>query len=155
MEMKTADFNGNGESPHEAPKKLVAALKALPQEKPFVPGTIDEAVLRAARNHLEPAKTQQDRWLKFAPWLAGAAGVGATALVLVLSQPAELARKSAGDVNHDGRIDILDAYALSLRLRSGEVRDRAADANGDGKIDNFDVAALAARVVELGKGRSS
>ncbi len=152
--MKTADSNSNSEGFPDAPETLVAALKALPQEKPFVPGAIDDIVLRAARNHLAGAP-RPDRWLGFAPWLAGAAGIGATALFVLLSQPAELARNKPDDVNRDGRVDILDAYALSLRLRSGVVRDTAPDITGDGRVDSLDVAALAALAVELPKGRSS
>ena len=45
--------NDNFDENLDTPTALVNALRELPQEKIFVPPTLDEAVLRAARKHLE------------------------------------------------------------------------------------------------------
>src|SRR5437867_10626046 len=67
----------------EAPAKLVTALRELPQERIFVPPTLDEAVLRAARNHLEGEDEKQFNWFRLMPW---AVAVAMLALLLMLGQ---------------------------------------------------------------------
>jgi hypothetical protein len=54
-----------------------------------------------------------------------------------------------GDVDHNGRVDIIDAYALAVQLRSGLKPDPAFDVNGDGKVDERDVEEIARRSVEI------
>jgi hypothetical protein len=87
-----------------------------------------------------------------------------TALVLFLailpqllrkSGPTPAARYSRGDVNHDGQVDILDAFALARELKAGAHPSRQLDINGDGVVDERDVATLAARAVSLEKGGHS
>ena len=138
----------------EAPPKLVAALKRLPQEPVFIPPTADEAVLRAARRHLERPREVRFGWFRFTPWAAAAAAVMLlVALPQVFKQPASgPSRDSAlarGDINHDGRVDVLDAFALARRLKQGESKNLQLDLNGDGVVDERDVATLAARAVKL------
>ena len=53
-----------------------------------------------------------------------------------------------GDVDRSGRVDIVDAYALAVRIRSGQL-DAAYDLNGDGKVDDQDVDEIARRSVAL------
>ncbi len=78
-------------------------------------------------------------------------GVGVT-LVLVRGQarsasPPSLERL-AGDVNHDGVLDILDAHALA---RSVERGDAGEDLDGDGVATLADADWIADRVVRLGE----
>jgi hypothetical protein len=54
-----------------------------------------------------------------------------------------------GDVDRNGRVDIIDAYALAVRLRSGQKVDPAYDVNGDGKVDERDVEEIARRSVAI------
>ena len=54
-----------------------------------------------------------------------------------------------GDVDRSGRIDIVDAYALAVRLKSGVRMDAAYDVTGDGKVDERDVEELARRSVAI------
>ena len=54
-----------------------------------------------------------------------------------------------GDVDHNGRVDIIDAYALAVQLRSGQKVDPAYDVNGDGKVDERDVEEIARRSVAI------
>jgi hypothetical protein len=59
----------------EAPPQLVSALKRLPQEPVFIPPTADEAILRAARRHLNPPQQPRFGWFRFLPWVAAAAAI--------------------------------------------------------------------------------
>ena len=87
-------------------------------------------------------------------WAAAAAAV-----VLLLVTVPHLVRKPgaglAGDLNHDGQVDILDAFALARELKTGAHPRPQWDINGDGVVDERDVATLAARAVSLGKGGRS
>ena len=177
----------------EAPPKLVAALKRLPQEPGFIPPTADEAVLRAARKHLSPKATGTEcagpraqrapsrpalrevsrssclrtllrpgtgalRWL---PWVSVAAA--AVVLLVAIPQfskrptlaPARDAAFARWDLDRDGRVDILDAFALARQLKQGGTGNLQLDVNGDGVVDERDVAAIAARAVKLERGGHS
>ena len=54
-----------------------------------------------------------------------------------------------GDVDRSGRVDIVDAYALAVRLKSGVKVDAAFDVNHDGKVDEADVEEIARRSVAI------
>jgi hypothetical protein len=138
----------------EAPARLIAALRQLPSEKIFVPRTTDEAILRAARAHLSPARKSYVVWLRFAPW-ATAAAVGIFLLFLTINSPQPSPGFVREDINHDRTVDILDAFALAKSLEAGASSGTGIDLNGDGKVDQQDVEALAAQAVSLEKGGHS
>ena len=58
-----------------------------------------------------------------------------------------------GDINHDGQVDILDAFALARELKDGTPLGHGFDLNGDGVVDERDVATLAVRAVSLDNGK--
>ena len=105
----------------QAPPRLVSALKRLPQRPIFIPPPTDEAILRAARRHL--GRGNELRWVRLIPW---AAALATLALLLALlpqfvgkTKPVGSASSFAReDVNHDGRVDILDAFALARQLKA-------------------------------------
>jgi len=144
----------------EAPPRLVSALKRLPPAPVFIPPTADEAVLRAARKHLEGPRRSRLEWFRFVPWVAAAA-----AIVLLALLPQFFKRPAPGpaggsafarwDLNHDGQVDILDAFALARQLKRGGTSNLQWDVNGDGVVDERDVAAIAARAVRLERGGHS
>ena len=144
----------------EAPPKLVAALKRLPQEPVFVPPTADEAVLRAARRHLERPRRVRIGGFRFLPWVAAAAVIvllGALPRFFKSPTPRSV-RDSAlarWDLHSDRHVDILDAFALARQLKQGGTRNLQRDVNGDGVVDERDVAAIAARAVKLEQGGRS
>jgi hypothetical protein len=144
----------------EAPPRLVSALKRLPQEQMFVPPTVDEAILRAAQRHLQKATEPRWTWLRFLPWVAATAGIVLLATIPHLFKqrapgPGREAAFAHEDFNHDGSVDILDAFALARQLKLDGPRDQRLDVNGDGVVDDRDVAALAARAVRLEPGGHS
>jgi hypothetical protein len=59
------------------------------------------------------------------------------------------------DLNHDGRVDILDAFQLARQLQTGQKPAAGLDLNGDGVVDWRDVEVLATRAVHLEKGGQS
>jgi hypothetical protein len=110
----------------------------------------------AAREHRDAPG-----WFRFLPWVAGAAA----ALLLLAAIPQFFKRPATGpgrdvafaqgDLNRDGRVDILDAFVLARQLKLGGTRNLQLDVNGDGVVDERDVAALAARAVKLEQGGRS
>lgn len=144
----------------EAPPLLVSALKKLPDKHVFVPPSVDETVLMAAHRNLTAHSRTRFPWFRWKLWAAATAIVLAAAVLtrLAINRPAPLPDQSAfipGDLNHDGQIDILDAFALSKQLKFGPPPDGRLDLNGDGVVDERDVATIAARAVKLEKGGRS
>jgi len=157
--MKRED-NGEEDRSLKAPEKLVAALRQSRPDRVFVPPTVDEAILRAARERLAPVQTTRFRWLPLPPWIVAATAVFvAIALVFVRLQPRRGDAKQSDfakqDLNHHNRMNILDAFALARQLKQGTVSDMRLDVNGDGVVDEQDVRIIAAEAVKLDKGGHS
>ena len=143
----------------EAPPLLVSALKKLPGESVFVPRSVDEIVSRAARKHLSGGRRLGILRFHWRIWAALTAIVVALGILARLSINRPSARSepnfASEDFNHDGQVDILDAFALAKQLKSGPSPDARLDINGDGIVDERDVATIAARAVKLEKGGRS
>jgi len=157
--MNNSDINTrrDGEEP-SAPAKLVAALKQPPARRVFVPPTVDEAVFHAARRHL--SKPRRSGFGLFHSWLVWPAMVTACllliGLVYFITKPTGKTPSFAlEDINHDGRVDILDAFQLARELQAGTRPAPDLDLNGDGVVDQRDAALLAAHAVKLEKGGHS
>jgi len=161
------------------PAKLVADLKGLHKEHIFVPQKVDESILDAARKHLggtsgklAEQETMHQPWtLQWVPWAAAAAclmlilflsfpgGKQNSSLTRnaaprhVLPSPAAVATKiSPKDINKDGQVDILDAFALANRLETGAAPEDQWDMNGDGQVNQADVDEISAVAVKLETG---
>jgi len=120
---------------------------------PPVPPAVEEAILWNARKEalrVRRTATQRDRrpTRRLAAW-AVAAGIALALGVGGLLRLAERTdgRFAASDVNRDGVVDILDAYALALHVEHGQ--GRGADLNTDGRVDGADVDLAARAAVEL------
>src|SRR6185503_19668013 len=104
----------------QAPEKLVEALNHLQKERIFVPPTVDHEVLQGAREHLRRLERRQSGWK---PWLSWAAMAACLALAVWLgerfSNPSRTRTFAREDINHDGRVDVLDAFALARRIETG------------------------------------
>ncbi len=140
----------------EALVELVSALKRSAKHDIFIPRTVDEAILRSARRHLSERKRRRFTWALGLRWAPAAAIVvlllAILPQVLRKAERAKTASYAQSDLNHDGRVDILDAFALARELKAGGHVGGQFDINGDGVVDERDVAALAARAVSLAKG---
>jgi hypothetical protein len=140
----------------EAPPRLAVAFRNLPQQRIFIPCTLDEAVLGETRRRLRKRVMHRLDWSLLRFWLPAAAVIIFVGLLAYLfsgtflrapRQPL-LVRE---DLNHDGRVDILDAFALARAIKSEASLDHRLDINGDGVIDERDVATIAAQAVKLQK----
>ena len=135
------------------PERFVSTMAALNKTPVFVPPQVDEAILARARKEL--ASRQPERRIRF-PWVWWATAAAVVAFGAWIS-PTLISRRSAQpptvareDVNGDGRVDILDAFALARTIEHGAVRQP--DLNGDGQVDRRDVDLVAYRAVQLRKG---
>ena len=167
MDMNNGDSNTRREGEElKAPAKLVAALKEPPARRVFVAPSVDVAVLRAARQHL--ARTHSPlfpsdgvrgaitRLLR--PWLlwpmvaTACFAVAGLAYFVSRTSQQQFARE---DLNHDGHVDILDAFQLDREAQSGAKPAVAIDLNHDGVVDRRDAELIAAHAVKLEKGGRS
>lgn len=157
-----------------APAPLIAALHRLQKKRVVVPASVDDAILSQARQHLRPSPKaryhggwiklcgcirslvtiSRFHWLKLAPLAAAATAL----ILLVWLVPKSTFRQTVPDiedVNHDGQVDILDAFALARQLQQGEQPRPQLDLNGDGVIDEQDVLLIADHAVSLDRRRHS
>jgi hypothetical protein len=124
--------------PLQPESPLVRALRSL-QPRPIpIPRAVDEAILSAARARLR-------RRPRLLPW-ALRLGLPAAALLAVTLY---LFRANATDVDGNGRLDIVDAYVLALRVEAGESLDPRFDFSGEGVVDRRDAEQLASLAVRL------
>jgi len=163
----------------EAPAKLRDALKQLHRRSVAVPEEVDRTLLNEARLQLQKVRKEtgasghtgrlpRGSVGSLAELLEGIASLlrtrgriewSAAAVVLVAVlvgvwltiQPR--AGALAEDLNHDGTVDMLDAFALARQIQRGQTAD--VGLNGDGRVDELDVQELASRAVRLDQGRSS
>ena len=55
----------------------------------------------------------------------------------------------SSDVDQDGQVDILDAFALARSVKSGSSQSNRWDQNGDGSTDQTDINLIAMNAVML------
>lgn len=162
------------------PERLRAALLRLNVSDVVVPSPIDDAILHTAKEHLgrlaREATTalrgpQSARGLSF--WTAFWDGVsgffaarrrvmwgGAAVLIVAVGVLVWLAghprlTTRPEDLNGDGVVDMLDAFALARELQQNPASHPQLDLNGDGVVDERDVRILAAQAVSLEPGGKS
>jgi hypothetical protein len=151
----------------DAPRGLRDGLRALYGAAPDVPDELDRAILSEARRRLPRWRLITLRRLM--PLAAAAAVLVVAGVALVRMQGprapeaarAAVARRAVEtppaameDIDGDGRVDILDAFALARRVESGREPSRRHDLNRDGRVDRADVELVAAAAVRLNGRRS-
>lgn len=164
------------------PERLRAALSRLNSRQVAVPPAVDDAILRHAREHLQgagavaavpaegssrkPRQREAGHWLEEfrAGWMELFGGGRRAAVVAVTMIAAGVlvwlggrTPLSAGreDLNGDGVVDMLDAFALARELQHNPASRPQLDFSGDGTVDGRDVRVLAARAVSLDQGGRS
>ncbi|MBI2928814.1 MAG: hypothetical protein HYY24_24390 [Verrucomicrobia bacterium] len=158
-----------GDDLQPLPARLAAAFGSLQAARVFVPPAVDAAVLRAARAHFEAHQrsarpvagslagllnSARARWLRAPAIALGALAVLAIVVVtgLRIVMTRSVSQPTKADIDQNGRVDILDAFALSRSLSAGRPPRPAWDVNGDGLVDQRDVAAVASQAVRLNNG---
>jgi len=133
----------------ELPETLRRALVDLYTLSSRIPTQIDHAILGRARSEYRGRRRMWvgTRWAAIA--LATAAMV--TIAIRLLTPVVEGNKPQLahlGDVNHDKKVTILDAYIVARHIARHEPLDKAWDVNGDGVVDQKDVELLASMAVE-------
>lgn len=122
------------------PEALRHRLRAVFGPHVPVPARVDRAIRAAARRQLQPRRF----------WIGRVAAAAAAVLVLALGAlwlgPGAA---PAGDFDGNGRVDILDAYRLCLRLEAREPVHHRWDQDGDGRVDRRDAERIARRAVAI------
>jgi hypothetical protein len=136
---------------------LAAALKELPGGAVAVPPALDRAILADARAGF----ARRRRFRLAVAWAGASAAAAAAVAILVINLRFERVpttpvattgpHSPSGDIDGNGRVDILDAFVLSRKIdaRSATAPD---DFNADGAVDQKDVDAVAALAVRLPAG---
>lgn len=134
----------------ELPSRLASELKSRYGPIPEIPEAIDRAILADAQRHLLqtiPVRARSNwRW-RLA--VIGSSMAAACMLLFALNRqepkhPTNVAR----DLDGNGRVDILDAFAVAREIRSGRNQSEF-DINGDGRLTQADVNEIAQRAVTL------
>ena len=157
------------------PRRLAAFrddLRALHGPTVDVPPAVDDAVVSMARRHF--ARHRRSRLLM----RMAAVSSAAAAIVLVVwvartwdgplpasrvadagpnalpapAGPGPDATAAQQDLDHNGLVDIRDAFLLARGIERGETPKRQWDINGDGKVDRADVDTIAMAAVKLDGG---
>ena len=131
------------------PTAFESELRGGYRDVPAVPEAIDRAVFAAARARAGQIAASRAR-RRMITRIAAVSSIGA----------ASMAAADPRDVNGDGVVDILDAFAVARAVEVGSAEERkvraaaqAWDFNQDGVIDRRDADAVAVSVVRLTPGR--
>jgi hypothetical protein len=132
-------------------------LASLFGRAPMVPRAVDDAILNRARAHLLTRAAARRR--RRLPWVGAAAAVAAACVALLVWINTSVQSRShgsaalAGDVDHNGRVDIVDAMLLAREIEANQPARRASeDVNHDGVVDRRDVESIAMAAVKLDGG---
>ena len=141
------------------PPRLAAELATL-HPQPRVPAALDQKILAAGHAEMlaQFRRRRIIRWTSLGS--AAAAAIVVVALVLPKGRTADetsapvAALARAGDLDRDGRVDILDAFNLARRIAAhhGPITSgvsKTEDVNGDGIVDQKDVDLIARMAVRV------
>jgi len=141
------------------PEKLREGLAGIYGRAPAISRKLDEAILSGARE--QAARRARMRWVM--RYAIGSVAAAAAVILVVFKvthhdRGERTAQNSvdvvavAEDLNHDGKIDILDAYLMAKSLAANEAHAKDWDFNRDGTVDAKDVEVVALAAVKLRGG---
>jgi Dockerin type I domain len=142
------------------PDELADRLSTIHDPQLFVPPDIDQAILAKARVKFGVTDRQTGRpWLRLAAPLAAAASIVLGVWIVwpstttpLISPPIAI----VGDIDQNGSVDILDAFALARHIDAGQPTSANWDITADGQVDRADVLAITTIAVSLsGKSRDA
>lgn len=137
------------------PERLAVELAELYSPQIDVPADVDEAVLAGAVKRLGRVRHRPVVIGRIVPYAAAAAVLVAVGVWLFLQHQAggpsgaAQAAIQPADVDRNGRVDILDAFALARHVEAGTTGAGAWDFDGDGAVGQADVDVVALRAVAL------
>lgn len=160
----------------QLPQEVVAALRQRNVLQTDVPGSLEETILADARKHLSgipqripaPARPRRLRWVA---WSTGTLAAAMLLFALLPKSPdhtgttvgnssdalsasdASVAAAATGvvtrDIDGNGKINILDAFALARTMNAGDVTGIRWDQNSDGQLNQADINLVALTAVTL------
>lgn len=124
-------------------------LGSLFEPKQAVSPRVDRAVMDAAAKRLH--RRSGVKWKRYA--CAAAAMIAVGVMLMHINPPTDSIAPVAlkKDVNLDGTVDILDAFALARGIESGAA-DPQWDMNGDSAVNQKDVDVVAMAAVKMKEG---
>ena len=139
----------------DLPPTLRDAIVRLHRVDVPVPAELDAAILTDAKRSFA---RRRRAWMVIGRLTVGVAAAALLAIAVRVFMPAPSSHPATAmvqpaklyqlaDVNHDGRVDILDAYFVARKIARHEPLDPAWDINGDGVVDQKDVDLIATLAV--------
>ena len=136
--------------------KLKNDLDSLFKPRFEIPQEVDIAILNKASQKL----TRPRSGIRLLRWIGPVAAAAAIIIFVYISKdefevkkykPAqtEVAASISTDFDHNGRVDILDAFKLAKIIQSETSVDKKWDINGDGVVNESDVDDIALVAVSL------
>ncbi|HET6247840.1 MAG TPA: dockerin type I repeat-containing protein [Tepidisphaeraceae bacterium] len=128
--------------------RLREAFARLDPGQVEIPPALDAEILSRAKRDF----TRRLRFRSAVRWTAAAASLAAAVAIVFIvrasffHRPAPVAK---GDINANGKVDMLDAYLLAKHLAAGDKIDQKWDMNGDGVVDQRDVDWIANHAVQI------
>jgi len=144
----TDDSENRSSDDFELPPSLRGKLNEA-HGTPRVPPDLSSQLLASAKASYA-IRLRRRRIVRWSTLVGSAAAIIVLSLLLLIpnhSSNQHLAQ--IGDVNHDGRVDILDAYVVAKAISTGGKLDQAWDVNHDGVVDQKDVDWIAAAAVNV------
>jgi hypothetical protein len=147
--------------PRESLPGLAENVKRVCAEPAWIPMSTDAAMRKAIRLHFAQQRDRRGTPVRAArrAALAAAAVIAVAATLFMVTNrsapPTTRAAAGPADIDRNGRVDILDAYALARFVETKSASNMALDLNGDGAVDRLDVDIVALRAVALTGGTSS
>ena len=138
------------------PPRLREAFAVMRDERPSVPAEVDAVILADARAGYA-RRHRMGRWLGRIGMAAAAAAALGLTIHLATSKPIStpkamtVAKAVDGDINGDGKLDIVDALAIARAVQGGTAT-AAMDVNHDGAVDEKDADTLGHRAVRVDGG---
>lgn len=138
------------------PVGLAEELRQFHNQRIFVPPEVDRSVLKRAERRFRRIRARKPWTL----WSAIAACIAlglATFWTLDPGRPAPQQELNSSpltqeDVDGNGSVNVLDAFALARWIKSGDSLQPRLDMNRDGLIDTQDIDHVAFKAVRLEEG---
>ncbi len=120
-----------------------------------VPAAQDRALRAAAAARAAAIRPRRSRRPALLAVVAAAAAVLALVAVRGVFSGESSRTVAAGDVNGDGRVDVVDALVLARAIDRGGPMPDGCDVDRDGTVDGADVNAIAGMAVSIGPRRGA